>query len=235
MNSYWGDWTGDKQVRVGWQIAVTVTDSVTGLALPGAACVVKNTLTTQDDSQTTGALGTATVTAITDLWHRTGDHSSTKTHNTYSPHTLEVSQTGYLPQTISLGTLTGNATQAVVLVPVGAPTATGYTLTAPSPASGAPGVASANFVLAPYPIGSAMAAPTVITPSDGGFGGTFTPATVTLSSAIPGSFTYTPPHAGVRTISATNNGGLSDPLSVTYTATSSRRIASNRVPVSSRG
>ncbi len=235
VNSYWGDWTGDKQVRVGWQIAVTVTDSVTGLALPGATCVVKNTLTTQDDSQTTGALGTATVTALTDLWHRTGDHSSTKTHTTYSPHTLEVSQTGYLPQTINLGTLSANATQAVVLVPVGAPTATGYTLTAPSPASGAPGVASANFVLAPSPIGSAMTSPVVITPSDGGFGGTFTPATVTLSSAIPGSFTYTPPYPGVRTISTTNNGGLSNPLSVTYTATRSRRVASNRVPVSSRG
>lgn len=58
-----------------------------------------------------------------------------------------------------------------------------------------------------------------ITPSDGGAGGTFTPATVAISADNPvATFTYTAASPGSKTISAANNGGLSNPPTITYVA-----------------
>lgn len=92
--------------------------------------------------------------------------------------------------------------------------ATTYTLTGPS--SGPIGTASTNFTVSPN--GKIVSA--VITPSDSGGGGTFTPASLTFTnSSAAQTFTYTPSSAGTKTISATNNGGLTDPGSLTYTAT----------------
>ena len=95
----------------------------------------------------------------------------------------------------------------------GAAAATAYTLTGPS--SGSSGVASSAFTVA---ANGSLSANVVITPSDGGNGGTFSPTTVTLTSAATsGTFTYTPASTGSKTISTTNNGGLTNPASVTYT------------------
>lgn len=102
-----------------------------------------------------------------------------------------------------------------------APAGSTYTLTAPGTNSGAAGVASGNFTVTPN--GTITA---TITPSDGGAGGTFTPSSLTFTASsaaqtftyTPGSVSSTPGATAVRTISVTNNGGLTDPGSVTYTA-----------------
>ena len=95
------------------------------------------------------------------------------------------------------------------------PDATTYTLTGPS--SGNVGVASTNFTVAL--VGGGAASPVTVTPSAGGGGGTFTPTTVNLTTAAPSAtFTYTPASIGAKTISVSNSGGLTNPGSLTYTA-----------------
>jgi hypothetical protein len=60
-----------------------------------------------------------------------------------------------------------------------------------------------------------------VTPSAGGGGGTFTPTTVALTTVSPSqSFTYTPVSVGAKTISVTDDAGLTDPAPITYTVTS---------------
>lgn len=92
---------------------------------------------------------------------------------------------------------------------------TAVTLTGPT--SGTVGQASSNFTVGtdnPVQSGSV-----VVTPSDGGSGGTFTPATVTLTPSVAtATFTYTAATSGTKTISVTNNGGLSNPSNISYTA-----------------
>jgi hypothetical protein len=101
-------------------------------------------------------------------------------------------------------------------VQVGFNSITNYTLSGPS--SGGVGIASTNFTVA-LPGGVTVAGTVTVTPSDGGAGGTFTPATIGLTTGAPsGTFTYTPASTGAKTISVTNNGGLTDPVSLTYTA-----------------
>lgn len=93
---------------------------------------------------------------------------------------------------------------------------TAYTLTGPS--SGEVSVASTNFTVA-LPAGGAVIGTVTVTPSSGGGGGTFTPPTVALTTAAPsGTFTYTPATTGAKTISVTNNGGLTNPGNITYTS-----------------
>ena len=91
--------------------------------------------------------------------------------------------------------------------------ANAYTLSGPS--SGQNGVASSNFTVTPN---GSLSSSTVVTPSDGGAGGTFTPATVTFpaSSSASQTFTYTPATTGSITVSTSNNGGLTNPSSLTY-------------------
>lgn len=85
-----------------------------------------------------------------------------------------------------------------------------------APTTGTVGAASTAFTVA---ANGAITGTVVVTPNDGGQGGTFTPATVSLSSSTPtADFTYTAPTAGAKTISLTNNGGLTNPTAVTYTA-----------------
>jgi hypothetical protein len=103
--------------------------------------------------------------------------------------------------------------------------ATGFTLTAPSPASGTVGVASGNFTVALVPAG-ATSADVTITPAAGAGGGTFAPATLTLNTNTPsGTFKYTPASAGTKTIAITNNGGLTNPAGVTYSAIAAPPVA----------
>ena len=95
---------------------------------------------------------------------------------------------------------------------------TAVTMTGPS--SGTTGVASSNFTVGTDNL--VLAGNTVVvTPSDGGAGGTFTPTSVSLtSSTVTATFTYTPAVAGVSTISVTNDSGLTNPSSISYTAVS---------------
>jgi alpha-beta hydrolase superfamily lysophospholipase len=95
--------------------------------------------------------------------------------------------------------------------------ATGTTLSGPS--SGTVGTASTNFTVGVSPTGGDITGTVVVTPNDGGAGGTFSPTTVSLTNGSPtGTFTYTPSTTGARTISITDNGGLTDATGVTYTS-----------------
>ena len=95
--------------------------------------------------------------------------------------------------------------------------ATAVTMSGPS--SGTVLVASTNFTVG---ANGAITGTVVVTPSDGGAGGTFTPTTVSISSGSPtGTFTYTPATTGVKTISVTNDGGLSNPSNISYTSNAS--------------
>lgn len=94
--------------------------------------------------------------------------------------------------------------------------ASAYSLSGPS--SGAISTASTNFTVTL--VGGGVAAPVTVTPSAGGGGGTFAPASVILTTGAPSAtFTYTPASYGAKTISVTNDGGLTDPGSLTYTST----------------
>lgn len=100
-----------------------------------------------------------------------------------------------------------------VTVAYGVPAATAYTLTAPSPSQGQPGIASGTFAVQLDGIPSGAV---TITPAAAS--GTFFPASLTINDAAPHTFTFTAAVVGAITISTTNNGGLTDPASVTYTA-----------------
>jgi hypothetical protein len=99
--------------------------------------------------------------------------------------------------------------------------ATTYTFTGPSTAS--VGSASSNFTVTATGI---LSSGVVVTPSDGGAGGTFTPTTVTMIAGTnsAATFTYTPGSAGTDTISVTNGGSLTNPSSISVTATASTLI-----------
>ncbi len=91
--------------------------------------------------------------------------------------------------------------------------ATAYSVTGPT--TGPSGVESDPFTVTPNgPVEGTV----TVTPSDGN-GGTFDPATVDLSGDDTPTFTYTPSSAGVKTITFTNDGGLTDPAPLEYTAT----------------
>ena len=98
-----------------------------------------------------------------------------------------------------------------------APSATSYTFTGPSPASGGVGVASGNFTVTPNGTYTGT-----ITPSSGAGGGTFSPASLTFSgTSAAQTFTYTPASSGSKTISVSASPALgTDPSSITYTASS---------------
>jgi len=92
--------------------------------------------------------------------------------------------------------------------------ATATTLSGPS--SGTTGVASTNFTVG---ANGTITGTVTVTPGDGGDGGTFTPTSVAISSGTPTTtFTYTPASTGVKTISISDDGGLTDATSLSYTA-----------------
>lgn len=97
--------------------------------------------------------------------------------------------------------------------------ATATTLIGPS--SGTTGVPSTNFTVG---ANGTITGTVTITPGDGGDGGTFTPTSVAISSGTPtATFTYTPASTGVKSISISDDGGLTNatPLSYTSNAASS--------------
>jgi hypothetical protein len=106
------------------------------------------------------------------------------------------------------------ASNAFALVTSGGGGATATTLTGPT--SGTNGVASTNFTSG---ANGTITGTVTVTPNDGGQGGTFTPTSVAISSGTPtATFTYTPASTGVKTISTTNNGGLTPAASIAYTS-----------------
>jgi hypothetical protein len=95
------------------------------------------------------------------------------------------------------------------------PAATAITLTGPTSAY-------QNAPSSAFTVGAngTLAAEVVVIPSDGGAGGDFDPPLVAINVDHPtATFTYTPSTAGARTISVTNTGSLSNPASITCTAT----------------
>ncbi len=92
--------------------------------------------------------------------------------------------------------------------------ATATTLSGPS--SGTTGVASTNFTVG---ANGTITGTVTVTPSDAADGGTFTPTSVAISSGTPtATFTYTPASTGVKTISISDDGGLTDATSLSYTS-----------------
>jgi len=110
--------------------------------------------------------------------------------------------------------------------------ATATTLSGPS--SGTVSVASTNFTVG---ANGTITGTVTVTPADGGAGGTFTPTTVAISSGTPtGTFTYTPASTGVKTISISDNGGLTDATSISYTSNAAASTyAPHLTPRSSMG
>ncbi|KPH85786.1 hypothetical protein LU298_13505 [Komagataeibacter intermedius] len=89
--------------------------------------------------------------------------------------------------------------------------ATGYTLSGAST-----GTAGTALTLTLTPDNDGPGAPTTVTLSDGNAGGAFSADTVTFNGCTntARTVTYTPKAAGTITISATNDGGLSNPTSL---------------------
>lgn len=95
--------------------------------------------------------------------------------------------------------------------------ATAITASGPSPTSGNVGAASNNITIGANGV---ITGAVVVTPSDGGGGGSFTPSTASISAGTPtATMTYTPGTNGTKTLSFTNNGSLTPPSTISYTAT----------------
>lgn len=112
----------------------------------------------------------------------------------------------------------GPAAPGIIVVTYTPTTATTYTITAPSPATGNAGALSGNFTLNPT-LGDWPNSVT-ITFSDGSQGGTFTPSSVSpvAGGYSPVTFQYTPVIAGTITITPSSSGAMTDPSGVTYTS-----------------
>lgn len=109
----------------------------------------------------------------------------------------------------SAGVISNPSPWAYTSIPAAA---TALTWTYPS--SGAIGVASADFTVT---ANGTLASAVVVSPSYGAGDGYFTPSTITLTSAVlSGTFTYTPATAGTKTISISNNGGLTNPAAIAF-------------------
>jgi hypothetical protein len=110
--------------------------------------------------------------------------------------------------------------------------ATGTTLTGPT--SGNVGEASTDFTAGVTPVGGTITGTLTVTPNDNSGGGSFSPTSVELTTASPtDTFTYTPASAGNKTIGITDDGGLTDPSTITYAASATSAIAIS-TPVAGR-
>lgn len=96
----------------------------------------------------------------------------------------------------------------------GSPISKAYTLKGPATA-----VAGSAVQLVLSPDGEGPESAVIVTLSDGDRGGTFSRPTVVLpgASAAPVTVNYTPKATGSVTVSATNNGSLTDPAAVALT------------------
>lgn len=178
---------------------ISVASTNFTVALPVGAPVIGTVVVTPHDG---GDGGTFTPTTV-NLTTAAPSVTFTYTPASAGTKTINVTNNGGLTNPANL--------TYTVAVPL--PT---YSLS--GPASGGVGIASGNFTvdMATTPI---LSGTVVVTPSDGGGGGTFTPTTVSLTTAAhTATFTYTAASSGAKSISVTNDRGLSDPGSLTYTA-----------------
>jgi hypothetical protein len=110
----------------------------------------------------------------------------------------------------------GNSAESAAsnsVTPTSSP-ATAVTMTGPT--TGNVGSPSSNFTIG---ANGSITGTIVVTPADAPGGGAFTPTTVSISTGTPtATFTYTAASAGAKTISVTNDGGLTSPSNITYTA-----------------
>lgn len=109
------------------------------------------------------------------------------------------------------------------------PSGTSTTLSGPS--GGASGVASGNFTVG---VNGTISGTLTVTPNDSTGGGTFLPTSVAISNTTPtATFTYTPASTGVKTISITNSGTLTNPAGISYTSTGT--VTLNSATIASHG
>ncbi len=207
-------------------VGMLATSLASTYTAPAAAAV---TIT----GASSGATGVATTLTIgTDNPLTSGQTESVSLSDgasgTFSPNPVALSSTttsattSYTPAgSAGSRTITGTAT--------GTPTLTAgtksFTVTNPAtavtltgPTSGTVSTASSAFTVG---ANGSITGTVTVTPSDGGAGGSFSPTTVGISAGSPtGTFTYTPTSTGARTISVTNNGGLTNPATIAYTSAS---------------
>lgn len=111
------------------------------------------------------------------------------------------------------GDTSPSATSNAATLTVNSAAATAVTMT--GPATSTVSVSSTAFTVG---ANGTITGTVAVTPSDGGSGGTFSPTSVSINAGTPtGTFTYTGASTGVKTISATNNGGLTNPSSISHT------------------
>jgi hypothetical protein len=171
------------------------------VALPIGTTVEVPVTVTPDDGGVPGTFSPATVALTSDM----PSANFVYTPGSYGARTITVTNDSLLTDPGAL------AFTAV---------ATTYLLTGPS--TGPTGVASTNFTVS-LPVGGVVVATVIVTPTDALptlSAGTFTPTSVNLTTGAPSAtFTYTPLAIGAKTISVTNNRGLTNPANLTYTAT----------------
>jgi hypothetical protein len=176
----------------------SVASTFTVQLTPSGAIIPDPIIITPSDG---GAGGVFAPTSLT-LDQDSASGAFTYTPSTYGARTISTTNDGGLPDPSSIAFTSVAAT---------------YLLSGPS--SGVSGVASTAFTVE-LPTGGVVVGTMIVTPHDASAGGTFTPTTVNLTTAAPSAtFTYTPASAGTKTISVTNNKGLTNPGNLTYTAT----------------
>jgi hypothetical protein len=203
--------------------ALSVTASIlpaTAVTLSGPSSGLVGSAST---NFTAGANGTITGTVVVTPNDSSGG-------GTFSPTTVSISSgspTGTFTYTPgsggakSIGVTNDGSLTNPSAITYTASAATTYTVTGPS--GGGVGVASTNFTVTRGSGG--VVGNVTVTPSDGGGGGTFTPTTVNISNgSTSATFTYTPASSGAKTLSFTNNGGLTNPSNLTYTVTTDQTI-----------
>lgn len=107
--------------------------------------------------------------------------------------------------------------------------ATSLAFTSP-PTSGNANAASSTFTVT---ANGGISPSVTLTPSDGGAGGTFSPANPVITAGqTTTTFTYTPTTGGNRTITITNDGGLTNPTGVTYNSVAATTLQFTSAPTS---
>jgi len=178
------------------------------VALPGGSSVSSPVTITPSDGGAGGTFSPSSVVLATAV----PAASFTYTPSSYGPRTISTTNSGSLVNPASISFVS---------------VAASYTLSGPS--SGNVGTPSTNFTVA-LPTGAPVAGTLTVTPNDGGAGGTFTPTSVALTTGTPSAtFTYTPSSTGTKTISVTNNGGLTDPGALSYNAVSPLHLLNNLI------
>jgi hypothetical protein len=101
------------------------------------------------------------------------------------------------------------------------------TVTMSGPSNGTINNPSSNFTVS---VAGTINGTVTFTQNDGGRRGTFTPSSVSVSQSSPSkTFTYTASSAGSSLVAVSNNGGLVNPLPITFTASAPAQVQANIV------